>query len=319
MNDWVVGVDLGGTKVALGLIDPSDTIVARRRIATNADDGPEAVVARIGDSVAELRGEIPSGGSIAALGICAPGPLDHETGVIINPTNLPKFYNTPLRQMLTDHLKMPVALEHDAKAAALGEFHHGAGRDVRSMVYVVVGTGVGAAIIIDGQLYRGLRNFAGEIGFVTIDRDGELGNSGMRGCLDIYTSGPWLAKRYLAASKLEGSARNAAEDHVTGGYVAAQAEAGDPLALRIIAEAGEALGTAVGTMAMILDIERYIIGGSVAKCGDLLLEPARQTVPKYSFATVASRVEIVGSELGEDAPILGSAYLARQRAGGATM
>lgn len=313
MSDWVVGVDLGATKIALGLIDPSDRIVAYRRIPTNASDGPQAVVERIAQSVATLETELPEGKRIAALGICSPGPVDHQTGMLIDPPNLSGLHNAPLRQMLTERLNLPVVLEHDAKAAALGELHYGAGRGERSMVYIVVGTGVGAAIIIDGQLYRGAHNIAGEVGHITLDRHGELCLCGSRGCVETYAAGPWLARRYQRALEQEGQRRRCeAQQPITGELVARLAEQGDTLAMQVMVEAGEALGVAVASMAMILDIDLYVVGGSVAKSGDLLLEPARKIVPQCSYQSVSSRVCIVATELGEDGPILGCGWLARQ-------
>jgi glucokinase len=270
-------------------------------------------VERLAAVVDEFARRLPENESIASLGICCPGPLDHIAGVLINPTNLPKFYNAPLRQMLTDRLHMPVSMEHDAKAAGLGEFYYGAGRDEHSMVFMVIGTGVGAAIILDGQLIRGVKNFAGEVGHATVDRNGEACACGSRGCLETYTSGPWLARRYQRLLERERkSISNAAEAPVTGEMVASRARDGEALSRQIMSEAGEALGIAVATMAMTLDIELYVFGGSVPKCGDILLEPARRTVPKYSFRTVGPRVRLVVSELGDDGPILGCGWLARQ-------
>jgi glucokinase len=313
MEAWVVGVDLGGTKIELGLIDPQNEIVARKKIATEAEKGPEAAVERIAAVVEAFAQYLPESKSIASLGICCPGPLDHITGVLINPTNLPKFYNVPLRKMLSDRLLMPVSMEHDAKAAGLGEFYYGAGRDEHSMVFMVIGTGVGAAIILDGQLIRGVKNFAGEVGHATVDRNGETCACGSRGCLETYTSGPWLARRYQRLLEREGkSLSDGVNVPITGETVASRAREGDILARRIMDEAGEALGIAVATMAMTLDIELYVFGGSVPKCGDVLLEPARRTVPKYSFRTVSPRVRLVVSELGDDGPILGCGWLARQ-------
>ncbi|MCB0174226.1 MAG: ROK family protein, partial [Anaerolineae bacterium] len=118
MNDWIVGIDLGATKIALGLIDPLDRIVAQRRIPTEVTAGPEAAVERIVASIAELQAELPPGNRVAAVGICSPGPLDHETGLIIDPPNLTGWRNVPLREMLESRLDMPVVLEHDAKASA---------------------------------------------------------------------------------------------------------------------------------------------------------------------------------------------------------
>jgi glucokinase len=312
MEPWVVGVDLGGTKIELGLIDPQNKIVARKKIPTNAEEGPQAAVERMAAVVGEFRRHLPEGEGIASLGICCPGPLDHEEGVLINPTNLPKFYNVPLRQMLSDRLNIPISLEHDAKAAGLGEFYYGAGRNEQSMVFTVIGTGVGAAIIMNGQLIRGVKNFAGEVGHATVDRKGESCACGSRGCLETYISGPWLARRYLRLLEQEKRTVRAPDAPITGETVACLARDGDPLAMEIMTEAGEALGIAVATMAMILDIELYVFGGSVPKCGDTLLEPARRTVPRYSFRTVGPRVRLVVSELGDDGPILGCGWLARQ-------
>jgi len=310
MSGWVVGVDLGATKIALGLIDPHDQIVAYRRIPTNAYEGPPMVVERIAQSVVELEGEMPNGEKIAALGICSPGPIDYESGMIVDPPNMPGLHNTPLRQILAERLNIPVSLEHDAKASALGEFHYGAGRGERSMVFIVVGTGVGAAIITDGRLYRGLHNSAGEVGHITLDRQGESCSCGSRGCVETYVSGPWLARHYERAIEREGSGQS--QQPITGELVARLAADGDALATQIITQAGEALGVAIASMAMILDIELYVVGSSVAKSGDLLLEPARKTVPRYSHQSVGSRVRIVTTELWDDGPILGCGWMARQ-------
>ncbi len=316
-HPWVIGVDLGATKIALGLLNPENQICAYRRIPTHAHEGPQSVVARISQSVTELKDDMPTGTRLAALGICCPGPIDYEAGMIIDPPNMPGLHHTPLRHMLAERLNLPVYLEHDAKAAALGEFHYGAGRGERSMVYIVLGTGVGAAIIIDGQLYRGTHNTAGEVGHITLDRHGALCACGSRGCVETYMSGPWLARRYEQALR-EGHYKTPVpggnSDHMTGKRVAQRAREGDALAKHIITQAGEALGVAVASMAMILDIELYVIGSSVAKCGDLLLEPARKTVPLYAYQSVASRVRIVTTELWNDGPILGCAWMARHAA-----
>jgi glucokinase len=305
---WVIGVDLGGTKIRLGLVSPQDEIVATRQMATAAHEGVDAVTERIAAAVHELQDAIPMGCCVAALGICSPGPVDHEAGMLIDPPNLQGLHHKPLRQKLVDRLHIPVVLEHDAKAAGLGDYYFGAGRGARSMVYVVVGTGVGAALIVDGAIYRGPHNSAGEIGHTTIDRNGEPCGCGSRGCIETYLSGPRLARRYERA---QGQAQ-AATSPVGGSDVARLAVEGDPVALQVFEDAGDALGAAVATMAMMLDVDLYVIGGSVAKAGDLLLEPARRGVPKYSFRSVSERVRIVPTALGDDGPILGCTWLARQ-------
>src|SRR5512133_857158 len=228
MADWVVGVDLGGTKIEVGLVSPENQIVSRRRMPTRPADGARSVVERIAQSVEELAGRLPADEKIAALGICSPGPVDHETGTLIDPPNLNGLHNAPLRQMLSERLKMPVRLEHDAKATALGEFYFGAGQGEQSMVYVIVGTGVGAAVIENGELVRGKYNSAGEVGHISLDRNGELCSCGSHGCVETFVAGPWLAKRYLRA--LEQASQPLPADPVSGETVALQAAAGDDLA-----------------------------------------------------------------------------------------
>jgi glucokinase len=308
---WVVGVDLGGTKIALGLIDAENRIVARCRIPTDADQGSQSVVERIAGCVAELSEAIPSGESISALGICSPGPVDHRTGMLLEPPNLQGLHHAPLCDALAERLGLPVALEHDAKASALGEYHYGAGRGERSMVFIVLGTGVGGAIILDGQLYRGSSNSAGEIGHITLDREGDLCACGCRGCVETFVSGPALSRRYVRAA--QAARTKTLLEPVTGERVAQLARDGDPLALRVMNEGGEALGVAVASLAMILDIELYVVGSSVARAADLLLGPARRTVPNCSYRTVSSRVRLKTTELWDDGPILGCGWLARQR------
>jgi glycyl-radical enzyme activating protein/glucokinase-like ROK family protein len=312
MEDWVVGVDLGATKIELGLVSPQNEIVARRRMPTQAIEGPESVVGRIAAIFDELSTFLPTGQRITALGICSPGPVDDETGSLIDPPNLAGLHNAPLRQMLSQRLKIPVRLEHDAKATALGEYYYGAGQGEGSLVYIIIGTGVGAAIIEDGRLLRGKYNSAGEIGHVTLDRNGELCSCGSLGCVETFMSGPWLARRYLKTLQASDGVHPAKE--ITGEVVSSLAAEGDPLALRILSEAGAALGDAVAMMAMLFNIDLFVVGGSVSKAGDLLLEPARRAIPRHSYRSVGCGVQLVATEMGDDGPLLGCAWLARQAA-----
>jgi glucokinase len=317
MSGWVVGIDLGGTKVDFGVVNPENQIVMRRRIATEAQAGVQSVIERLAHNILELEKELPAGEQVAAVGMCAPGPVDYEAGMLLDPPNLPALHNTPLRQLLADRLQRPVSLEHDAKASALGEFYYGAGRGERSMAYVIVGTGVGAAFILDGQVYHGLHNLAGEVGHMPLDRRGELCACGSRGCVETYISGPWIARRYRHVLELEGWSTAVQNDvlNLTGEQVANLAKQGEPLAVRILTEAGQALGLAIASMAMTLNIDLYVIGGSVAKAGDVLLEPARKIVPHYSFKSVSCNIRIVATTLDTDGPILGCSWMARQISG----
>ncbi len=298
---WVIGVDLGGSKIALGLVSARAEILSRRRIDTRADEGVDSVCARIAAQVDALKRELPPGARLAGVGIGAPGPLDHVRGELHTLVNLPGISNTPFRAILQAKLGLPVTLNHDAKTAALGEFHYGAGRERDSMIYIVMGTGVGAAIIHAGRLIYGEGNSAGEIGHMTVDPKGHLCHCGSRGCLEAYASGPALTRLYAAACGKT----------ISGAYLTRRARAGDAAALRVLWGAGRALGIAIASMAMMINIEQFVIGGSVAGAGELLLAPARESLKGYCFAAVAERIKVKASDLGEDAALLGAAFMAR--------
>ena len=301
--DWVVGVDLGASKVACALVSPDNRMVARDRIPTRAVDGPAAVADRIADSVRGLIAQAPAGICVERVGVCSPGPLDHVNGMIYDPPNLTGWRDVPFAQMLSDRLGLPVQLEHDAKASALAEFHLGAGRGARNMALIIVGTGIGAAIMLDGQLYRGPTNSAGEIGHITVDLNGPICTCGSNGCVESYAGGPAIMRSYSY------STRKVIE---SAGDVARAAEQGDPIAIRVFQDAGRALGAAVATLAMLMDVDTFVLFGTVVKAGELLLAPAPAAVPRYSFRSVSQRVRIIACELGDDSGVLGAALVAKQ-------
>jgi len=310
-DDWVIGVDLGGTKIEVGLISPENRVTARVRIPTNPALGPESVVERIAKEVEALSANRPEGARIAALGLCSPGPVDNAAGTLLDPPNLGGLHYAPFQQMLSTRLGIPVEIDHDAKAACLGEFHYGAGRGERSMTYVITGTGVGSATILNGEMLRGQNNTAGEIGHVPLDRNGDLCSCGSRGCVETFIAGPWLARHYQKKIQAahSGTAVNAAE--ISAVDVVDLALAGDQLARQVMEEAGSALGAAVATLAMVLDVDLFVVGGSVVKAGDLLLEPARRAVPRHCYRSVGCGVRIVATEIGEDGHLLGCGWMAR--------
>jgi glucokinase len=310
-EDCVIGIDLGGTKTLLGLITQRGEILVTRRIPTRSEEGAEAVVGRLLREVEHLRSGA-DGAAVSAVGICTPGPVDVRQGRLLDPPNIPGLHGAYLRQMLEDGLGVPVVLEHDARAAAMGEFVFGAGRGLRSLVYIIVGTGVGAAIISDGKLYYGEQGFSGEAGHITLDMNGDpCPSCGTRGCAESYMSGPALARRYRAALEETGCLLD--EDQVfTGEMVADLARQGDPLAGRILEHAGEALGVLVASLAMVLNIETFVIGGGVAGCGEEFLEPARRNLLKYCYPSVGKRVHILCAELGARGALLGCGWLARR-------
>jgi glycyl-radical enzyme activating protein/glucokinase-like ROK family protein len=310
-DEWVIGIDLGGTKIEVGLISPENRVTQRVRIPTSPHLGPQSLVERIAQEVNKLSALRPPGAHLASLGLCSPGPVDNAAGMLLDPANLAGLHYVPLQQMLSAKLGIPVQIDHDAKAACLGEYYYGAGRGERSMTFVIVGTGVGSASILNGQLLRGQNNAAGEIGHVPLDRDGDLCSCGSRGCFETFIAGPWLVRRYLKKTETARTFTSAGVAEMTAADIVKLALAGDTTAIQVMEEAGRALGAAVATLAMVLDVDLFVVGGSVVKAGDLLLEPARRAVPKHCYRSVACAVRIVATEIGEDGHLLGCAWMAR--------
>ncbi len=299
MTTWHLGVDLGASTFKCGLISPEWKIVARSHDETRALDGPAQAADRIAEHVRALIGQLPQDATVASIGMCAPGPLDHTTGVLIYPPNLTGWRDVPFAQMMRERLGLPVSLEHDAKASALGEYHFGSGRGAKSMALIIIGTGIGAAMIVDGKLYRGDRDAAGEVGHITVDMDGPICTCGSTGCVESFAGGPAIVNAYNYAT------RAGVE---SGEEIARRAHTGDEIAQRVFQRAGRALGAAIATMAMLNDIDTFVLFGSVVKAGELLLTPTRQAIPRYSYPTIASRIKIMVGELGNDAGILGAAW-----------
>jgi len=302
-EDWVIGIDLGASKISCALVSPQNELVARAGMETRAGDGPAVAIERIATAVRGLLAEAPAGAHVQRVGVCSPGPLDHTTGILYDPPNLTGWRNVPFAALLSKQVDLPVLLEHDAKATALAEFHLGAGRGARSMALIIVGTGIGAAIIVDGKLYRGPNNSAGEVGHITVDLNGPICTCGSNGCVESYAGGPAIMRAYAYATRIAVS---------SAGEVARAAAEGDPIAQRVFQAAGRALGAAIATLAMLMDIDTFVLFGGVAKAGEVLMAPARAAVPRYSYQSVSRRVHIKSCELRDDAGVMGAALVARR-------
>jgi glucokinase len=301
-NEWFLGIDLGASSYKCGLISPGWNIVARCEAPTRALDGPVQAADRMAESAREMLNRLPADAQVTRIGICSPGPVDHGTGMIVDPPNLTGWRDVPFAAMLTERLNLPVSLDHDAKASALAEFHLGAGRGANSMCLIIVGTGIVGAMIVDGQLYRGERSAAGEVGHFTVNLDGPICTCGSQGCVEAYAGGPAIMNAYMYATRKKVE---------SGEEIVNAALAGDEIARRVFERAGRALGAGIASIAMTMDINTYVLFGSVIKAGELLLAPARAAVPRYSYHSIATRVRILTGELGNDAGILGAAWGAR--------
>ncbi|MEZ0093716.1 ROK family glucokinase [Streptacidiphilus sp. EB129] len=308
-----IGVDVGGTKIAAGVVDENGEILARTRVPTPAD--PQWAVGAIVDAVKELRQQH----EITAVGVGAPGYVDRNRSTVIMAPNI-DWENEPLKARIEDLVHLPTVVENDANAAAWGEFRFGAAAQHNDMIMITVGTGLGGGIVLDGRMHRGSFGVAGEIGHLNMVPDGLLCGCGSHGCWEQYGSGralrrygreraagdPALGRRLLELN--EGIA-----DTITGSQITQAAQEGDLLALEAYDELADWLGRGMGDLASLFDPAVFVLGGGVSDSGKLLLEPVAKAFEKYLIGGVhRPRAEVVLASLGSAAGIAGAADLARQ-------
>ena len=315
----VLAIDLGGTKIIAAIISNKGQIVAKERCLTLADEGPQPVIRRIFSAIDHLlsqRNINPS--QLDSISIAAAGAIDFKKGLITSSPHLPGWHDVPLRDIVEEKYKVNTFLINDASAAALGEHHFGAGQGVNNLILLAVGTGIGGGIILNGRLYSGASGSAGEIGHITIDVGGPKCDCGNTGCLEALVSGTAVAKEAIRRikqgerSSLTKAVGGEIED-ITAEEVLTAAWDGDSLASEIILKAATYLGVGLANIVNIFNPEMIIIGGGIAKMGDLLLNPARQVVRERAFQLSAQVVQIVPAQLGDDAGVLGAAVFAFQQ------
>lgn len=318
MRDFVVGVDLGGTKILTVLADQNGHVLARVKVSTEASRGQEHVFDKIVETVHLVQQEsgIPVG-SVKAVVLGVPGPLNLTRGLVEFAPNL-GWRNVPLVKILKEKLGIPVALDNDANLAALGEYVYGAGRGADDMVYITVSTGVGGGLILGGHIYHGASGGAGEIGHITIAGEDTGCRCGNSGCLETLASGTAMARRAVSlVEEGRGSAILAAvggeKDKITARVVAEAAEAGDAEALVILWEAGRYLGIAVAGLVNVLNPAAVVLGGGAMQVGEPLWESMMAQVRRRSFSSSLEAVRIVRSTLGENAGVMGAVALAIER------
>lgn len=310
---YAIGIDLGGTKLAAGVVDREGRIVARAERATNVAGGAEGILSDARQVADEALGHLSLGlGDVAGVGIGAPGPVEPGKGVVIIAPNL-GWRDVPLGMLMESKFGILARVDNDANAAALGEQWCGAGRGVNDMVMVTLGTGVGGAIIARGAMYHGAYGYAGEIGHMTIIEDGPFCGCGNRGCLETLAAAPAVAR--MAAEVIDaGRATRMSElaRSNPGGLEAKivfdAAREGDPEALGIVARVARYLGIGLANLANILNPEMIVVGGGVSRAGDLLLDPVREEVRRRALKG-PDRVKVVRAQLGNDAGIIGAASL----------
>lgn len=308
-----IGIDVGGTKVAAGVVDQHGSIVEKLKRATPSGS-PELTAKVIGETVTELAGRH----KVDSVGIGAAGFIDVAGSGVLFAPNL-AWRNEPLRQRVEDYAGLPVVVENDANAAAWAETMLGAARGHEHVMLVAIGTGIGAGIVINGQLYRGRWGIAGEPGHYRVVPEGRLCGCGNRGCWEQYASGSALTTeaRDIARRSPSGAARllqlaGGDPDAIGGAQVTQAAEEGDPAALRCFGIVGSWLGQGMADLAAILDPGCIVIGGGVSEAGELLIGPARAAFERgLTGGRYRPPVYITHAALGPDAGIVGAADLAR--------
>lgn len=294
----MLAVDVGGTGIKAAVLDEGGAVVRQDDRPTPVAEGSLAVVAAVRASARAL-----AGADVVAASVVVPGAVDVTTGTARYAANI-GWRNVPLRDLLAADLGVPVALDHDVRAAGLAERTLGRARGVADCLIVVIGTGIASVVVADGVALRGATDLAGELGHMPVHPDGEMCACGQRGCLEAYASAAAIVRRYLTSGGTPGGA---------GAREIAAARITDPLAAQVWREATQALGIALASYTMLLDPQLVVLGGGLAAAGDALLEPARAALAARLSWRPAPAMEL--SPLGSRAAQLGAAVLAWQAAG----
>lgn len=314
-----IGVDLGGTNLRASAVTPAGDVLEDFQIPTEASDGPEHVVERMVAGIREVD-EGHSGQDLIGIGVGVPGLVHLETGVIAQAPNLPGWNHFPLKQQLEEALQLPVLVENDANAAALGEVWLGAGHDVDALILLTLGTGIGGGIISRDRIVHGADGMAGELGHMTVDpRSPNICGCGNVGCLEAEASGTAIRKIGTAAAESGKSPRLRAlleeEGQLTPLLVAQAADEGDPVAVEIYRHMGWALGVNIANLINAFNFPLYLLAGGILASWDLFSAPMFAEVEKRSITYRETKTRIEKARLGSKAGIFGAAYLPIQAAG----
>jgi glucokinase len=317
---WIVGVDLGGTTTKLAFINTYGEIVQKWEIITDITNNGKNIIINIAKSIDQKLLELDvSKDKLIGIGMGAPGPVDTKTGVIYNAVNLGWNNHFPLRDMLEVETSLQAVIDNDANCAALGEMWKGTGNGAKDLVCITLGTGVGGGVIANGQIVQGISGAAGEIGHITsVPVDGASCNCGKTGCLETIASATGIVR--IAIKKLKTDTANGElmgiyqkEGNVSAKNVFDCARNGDKVASSVIEEVSFYLGLALANIANTLNPEIMVLGGGVSKAGEVLLNPIKENFDKYSFPRVKESTKIAIATLGNDAGVIGAAWLIKNK------
>ncbi|MEX2179363.1 MAG: ROK family protein [Gemmatimonadaceae bacterium] len=316
-SQFVIGVDLGGTKISAGALSDDGTVAhGMRSIATQAELGADGVVDRIvGLIEAVIEDTTQQTGArrddFLGIGIGAPGPLDREKGLVVVAPNL-GWRDFPLRDRISTPLRLPATLDNDANCATVGEWWQGAARGGRNVVGITIGTGIGGGLIINGELYHGSSDVAGEIGHTTIDVNGRYCKCGNYGCLEAYASGPAIATRAREVLVREDTASMLPSmvggqlDRITAETVYDAAKQGDALANEIVRDTARYLGAGIASLLNVMNPDVVVVAGGVTLAGEALFAPLRAEVRRRAFGSAVRGARIVPAELPGTAGVVGA-------------
>lgn len=319
MSRWVLGVDIGGTNVVVGMVPEGGGPPAALRVrATRSMEGAEGAVGHIARLAGQVMEEVRSGPAgpdltVMGVGVGCPGPLDLEAGIVLDAFNL-GWTDFPLRDRLQDALGLPTVLENDANCATYGEWWQGAGAPYSSLVGLTLGTGIGGGLVVDGRLVRGASGTAGEVGHTTIDFTGRRCACGNYGCLEAYASGPNIAARARegveagAESVLVALVDGRIED-ITAVTVSEALLLGDAYAAEVMLETAKILGAGVANLVNVLNPEAVVIVGGVTRAGEHLFGPLRSEVRRRAFKRAEAACRILPGALPDTAGVIGAAGL----------
>lgn len=308
-HGYVVGIDMGASHLGIVVADFSAHVLEEREYPLAVEAGPEKCLAKVDAQLRELLSHLNlSMEDVMAVGLGVPGPVVADAGSVSAPPIMPGWDNYPIRDHLQKQWNAPVALSNDAELGALGEWAYGAGRGEQNLAYIKVGTGIGAGLLLDGQMYRGTTGSAGEIGHITIQDGGPLCTCGNHGCLEAVAGGGAIARK--AGEAVRSGRRTQLSsipvDHITARDVAAAARLGDLVAQQVLTEAGTYLGIAVASLVNLFNPSMVVVGGGVSQVGDLLLEPIRRAVRERSLRSAAQAVRITAAVLGRRSSSIGA-------------
>jgi len=309
----ILALDIGGTKIFWAVLNDRGMMLKKKTEPHTQKSSQEALIKQIVQIAKNARSNMKVK-EFSYVAIATPGLVDCN-GKICYAVNLP-WLNTPLKEILEKRLETSVIVENDAKAAALGEFYYGVGTGAKNLLYMTIGTGIGGALVLEGKLYRGSYNIAGEFGHFSIDPNGYLCPCGNRGCLDLYASGTAIAQ--MAQKQLQSGRKSLLLKHqnkretITAKLVINAAKNGDKLSQQIVSDAGRSLGVGIVNLIRAFDPDRIVLGGSIVKAGKLFLDPMKSVVNNRRFKH-ATKPAIAVSKLGHKAGILGLVSLTRSK------